>query len=232
MERIGHLGGPEPHGLEAGSVGPREVQGRVKNDDSAPLRIVLTIHHYLDLNTGAPGSTLQLGNALRRQGHQVSVVGFENLPIDLGTRLNQFAFPIYAAAHVRRLLSRGLVDVVDASTGDLSLLPRVTITKARAIVVTRSHGLEHLAHIEQLTPPSAVRCPCAAGTSSTTAVFDCPRWHGRCELLTSPYSTTRLSGNGPLTTFVFGLIVQRPHRMAWLPSLLVFRLATRTRFLE
>ena len=110
--------------------------------------LLLTIHHYLDLNTGAPGSTLQLGNALRRQGHQVSVVGFENLPIDLGIRQNQFAFPIYAAAHVRRLLSRGLVDVVDASTGDLSLLPRVTITKARAIVVTRSHGLEHLAHLE------------------------------------------------------------------------------------
>ncbi len=118
--------------------------------DFAPLRILLTIHHDLDPNTGAPGSTLQLGNALRRQGHQVSVVGFDNLPIDLGPRLNQLTFPIYAAAHVRRSLSRGLVDVVDASTGDLWLLPRIAITKARAIVVTRSYGLEHLAHLRQI----------------------------------------------------------------------------------
>jgi glycosyltransferase involved in cell wall biosynthesis len=112
------------------------------------LRIFFTIHHDLDLNTGAPGSTIQLGNALRRQGHQVSVAGFDNLPIDLGPRLNQLTFPVYTAAHVRRLLSRGLVDVVDASTGDVSLLPRAAITKARAIVVTRSHGLDHLAHLE------------------------------------------------------------------------------------
>ena len=118
--------------------------------DFAPLRVLLTIHHDLDFNTGAPGSTLQLGNALRRQGHQVSVVGFDNLPIDLGPRLNQLTFPIYAAAHVRRSLSRGLVDVVDASTGDLWLLPRVAITRSRAIVVTRSYGLEHLVHLQQI----------------------------------------------------------------------------------
>ena len=122
----------------------------VRGHDFAPLRILLTIHHDLDLNTGAPGSTLQLGNALRRQGHQVSVVGFDNLPIHLDPRLNQLTFPIYASAHVRRLLSRGLVDVVDASTGDLWLLPPTAITKARAIVVTRSHGLEHLVHLQQV----------------------------------------------------------------------------------
>jgi glycosyltransferase involved in cell wall biosynthesis len=122
----------------------------VRDHDFAPLRILLTIHHDLDLNTGAPGSTLQLGNALRRQGHQVSVVGFDNLPIHLDPRLNQLDFPIYACAHVRRSLSRGLVDVVEASTGDLWLLPRIAITKARAIVVTRSHGLEHLDHLQQI----------------------------------------------------------------------------------
>ncbi len=122
----------------------------MRGHDFAPLRIVLTIHHDLDLNTGAPGSTLQLGNALRRQGHQVSVVGFDNLPIHLDPRLNQLTFPIYASAHAGRLLSRGQVDVVDASTGDLWLLPRIAITKARGIVVTRSHGLEHLVHLQQI----------------------------------------------------------------------------------
>jgi len=39
---------------------------------------------------------------------------------------------------------------VDASTGDLWLLPRKAITKARAIVVTRSYGLEHLAHLREI----------------------------------------------------------------------------------
>jgi glycosyltransferase involved in cell wall biosynthesis len=122
----------------------------VRGHDFAPLRILLTIHHDLDLNTGAPGSTLQLGNALRRQGHQVSVVGFDKFPIHLDPPLNQLAFPIYASAHVRRSLRRGLMDVVEASTGDLWLLPRIAITKARAVVVTRSHGLEHLVHLQQL----------------------------------------------------------------------------------
>jgi glycosyltransferase involved in cell wall biosynthesis len=122
----------------------------VTGQNFEPLRIVLTIHHDLDLNTGAPGSTLQLGNALRRQGHQVSVVGFDNLPIHLDPRLNQLTFPIYASAQAGRLLSRGQVDVVDASTGDLWLLPRIAITKARGIVVTRSHGLEHLVHLQQI----------------------------------------------------------------------------------
>jgi glycosyltransferase involved in cell wall biosynthesis len=122
----------------------------VSDHDFAPLRILLTIHHDLDLNTGAPGSTLQLGKALRRQGHQVSVVGFDDLPTHRNPRLNQLEFPIYASAHVRRSLSRCLVDVVEASTGDLWLLPRIAITKARAIVVTRSHGLEHLFHLRQI----------------------------------------------------------------------------------
>lgn len=77
-------------------------------------------------------------------------MGFDNLPFDLDPRLNQLAFPIYAVAHVRRSLSRGLLDVVEASTGDLSLLPRVAITKAQAAVVTRSHGLDHLAHLQRM----------------------------------------------------------------------------------
>jgi glycosyltransferase involved in cell wall biosynthesis len=126
----------------------------VRGHDFAPLRIVLTIHHDLDLNTGAPGSTLQLGNALCRLGHQVSVVGFDNLPIHLDPRLNQLTFPIYASAHAGCLLRRGQVDVVDASTGDLWLLPRIVITKARGIVVTRSHGLEHLVHLQQIDAAS------------------------------------------------------------------------------
>lgn len=122
----------------------------VSSPDFTPLRILLAIHHDLDPNTGAPGSTLQLGNALRRQGHHVSVVGFDNMAIRVGPRLNQLTFPVYAAAHVKRLLRRGQVDVVDASTGDLWPLPRQAITKARAIVVTRSYGLEHLVHLRQI----------------------------------------------------------------------------------
>ena len=128
----------------------RSESTSMRDHDFDSLRILLTIHHDLDLNTGAPGSTLQLGNALRRQGHRVSVVGFDDLLVDLGPRVNQLAFPAYASAHVRRSLSRGVVDVVEASTGDLWPLPRTAIAKARAIVITRSHGLEHLFHLQQV----------------------------------------------------------------------------------
>ena len=42
------------------------------------------------------------------------------------------------------------MDVVDGSTGDLWLLPRTTVAKTRAIFVTRSYGLEHLAHLRSV----------------------------------------------------------------------------------
>ena len=49
------------------------------------LRIVLTIHHFLDRATGAPGFTLALAEEYRRRGHlaealEVLQVGLSHHP--------------------------------------------------------------------------------------------------------------------------------------------------------
>jgi len=110
------------------------------------LRIVLTIHHSLDWNTGAPGSTLHLRDALRARGHDVTVVGFDHLPAKVDRRLKPLAFPWFVGVRSAGLLFRHDVDVVEASSGDLWPLPRSLVRRSPAAVLTRSHGLEHFSY--------------------------------------------------------------------------------------
>lgn len=103
----------------------------------------MTLHYPLDPDSGAAGVTLTLAEHLRRLGHEVSVRGSERLPRSMGRRARYAAFPAYASAMAAAAL-RGGVDVIDASTGDLALLPRRLVSSASGAVLTRSHGLEHL----------------------------------------------------------------------------------------
>ena len=110
------------------------------------MRILLTIHHALDANTGAPGVTVQLAAALRALGHEAVVYSWDDLPAALGARAKEASFPAWAGARIRRAALEG-VDVVDASTCDAWpwLLARSGL-RARdrgPAVVTRTHGLEH-----------------------------------------------------------------------------------------
>lgn len=109
------------------------------------LRIVLTIHHRLDRASGAPGVTLALADAYRRLGHEVEVLGFDSLPVR-GDRTANLVFPALVAARLARAAAR--VDVVEASMGDAAWWCRLP-PRDRAVLVVRSHGLEHVQYDDQ-----------------------------------------------------------------------------------
>jgi glycosyltransferase involved in cell wall biosynthesis len=108
------------------------------------MRILFSIHHELDPDTGAPGATMALGESLAERGHAVEYLSFDDMP---GPRLPfmaaAIAYPYYVAAALPRRARRG-VDVIDASTGDAWAWARLHRGPRRPLLVTRSHGLEHL----------------------------------------------------------------------------------------
>jgi glycosyltransferase involved in cell wall biosynthesis len=107
------------------------------------MRILLSIHHDLDPNLGAPGATIALGEEYARLGHDVSHLSFDDLPRRLPPRAKELLYPEFAAWHLSRRARRGL-DVVDASTGDAWLWGRARRRgRTRPLLVTRAHGLEH-----------------------------------------------------------------------------------------
>jgi glycosyltransferase involved in cell wall biosynthesis len=106
------------------------------------MRILLSIHHALDPNFGAPGATLALGEEYGRLGHQVSYLSFDDLPRWLPPPAKELLYPEFAAYRLMRSACR--VDVVDASTGDAWLWARaIRRDGVRPLLVTRGHGLEH-----------------------------------------------------------------------------------------
>jgi glycosyltransferase involved in cell wall biosynthesis len=101
------------------------------------MRVLLTIHHHLDPNSGAPGVTWQLARALRAAGHETEIYSWDDLPPRLGPRAREALFPEFAA----RRMARADFDVIDAASCDAwlwGLLRR----RGGPTLVTRSHGLE------------------------------------------------------------------------------------------
>lgn len=124
------------------------------------MKILLIIHHYLDLNAGAPGVTLKLGHQYQQFGHDVQYYSFDNLPKALPQAAKGALFPEFVAAHLTKLVQQGAVDIVEASTGDAwmwgMLQGRV---KRRPLLATQSHGLEHICHLERLEEAKHGRLP-------------------------------------------------------------------------
>ncbi len=116
------------------------------------MKILLTIHHNLDPNTGAPGSTLKLGQEYQKLGHQVEYYSFDNLPSWIHAKAKSLVFAWFVAVHIANLCRQQAVEIVDASTGNAWIWAKMRL-KPRAklpVLVTRSHGLEHIVHLEQL----------------------------------------------------------------------------------
>jgi glycosyltransferase involved in cell wall biosynthesis len=105
------------------------------------VRIVFTIHHALDLDSGAPGITMLLSRALAERGHEVSLLSFDDLP-RVDERARALMFPLFVDRHLRKLGQK--VDIVDASTGDAWIW--AFRRHRHPALVTRSHGLEHIVH--------------------------------------------------------------------------------------
>jgi glycosyltransferase involved in cell wall biosynthesis len=121
------------------------------------MRILLTIHHKLDPDLGAPGATLALAKALRVAGCDVTTYGYQ----EAWPRLREpsvkhaIAFPYKTAAYLARNHHR--FDILDMSTGDAHWWPLAKkLDSKRPVLITRSHGLEHLAD-EQVRADAAQR---------------------------------------------------------------------------
>jgi len=116
------------------------------------MKILLTIHHELDRNAGAPGITWRLGQEYQKLGHKVHYYSFDNLPHKLPGMLESMLFPEFLANHISALSRTQDIDIVDASTGDAWVWAKIRRTSEDncPALVTRSHGLEHIMHLENL----------------------------------------------------------------------------------
>lgn len=116
------------------------------------MKILLIIHEKFNPNSGSAGSTFKLGQAYQKLGHQVWYYSMDNLPRRLPALVKRFIFPEFVAAHVARLSVQQGLDVVDASTGDAWIWGKLSkgFRNKRPILVTRSHGLQHLKHLADL----------------------------------------------------------------------------------
>ncbi|MFF2481809.1 glycosyltransferase family 4 protein [Paenibacillus sp. NPDC058071] len=110
------------------------------------MYILLSIHHPLDENAGAPGVTYRLGEQYRRLGHSVALFSFDQLPSYIPGKLKPLFFPFFLWRQIRKLASEKKLDVVDASSGDAWLWSLLRSRRNGPILVTRSHGLEHTMH--------------------------------------------------------------------------------------
>jgi glycosyltransferase involved in cell wall biosynthesis len=114
------------------------------------MNILLTIHDYLDPNSGASGSTLKLGEEYQKLGHQVTYYSYENLPKSIPSVLKYLVLPFWVASFLWQQSSKQKFDVVDGNTGDLWIWAK-WLSKLQTnspLLVTRSLGLEHIGHLQ------------------------------------------------------------------------------------
>ncbi len=108
------------------------------------MQILFTLHDDFDANAGGMGVTAGLGDAYAERGHGVDYLTFDDLPDALPFRTKFLLFPQFAALHLGHFGG----DVIDASCGDTWIwarLPWRRLRTKRPLLVTRSHGLIHIA---------------------------------------------------------------------------------------
>lgn len=138
------------------------------------LRVLLTIHHGLDRNTGAPGVTVDLADELERRGCAVRTLSFDIFPTWVPERFKAMTFPLVVLAVVAASAVRSRIDVLDASTGDAALVHLLPRRLRPAATVTRSHGLEHLAFAEALEQAALGIAPLSARHQRYMRAFRLP----------------------------------------------------------
>lgn len=123
------------------------------------MKILLTIHHELDPNLGAPGVTWRLGQEYLKLGHEVTYFSFDDLPKLVKGIAKSVFFPEFTAAKINSLIKNKRVDAIDASTGDAWFWAkfykgrdknRRNRNSGQPILATRSHGLEQVVHQQLL----------------------------------------------------------------------------------
>jgi glycosyltransferase involved in cell wall biosynthesis len=118
------------------------------------MRVLLSIHHRLNPDLGAPGVTIHLANIYKQLGISAELLSYSDLPGAIPEKCAQLVYPLFTA--YRLTTSKQVYDVVDLSSGDgwvyQSLRPN-----ARTLLVARSHGLEHVSHLVRLAEAKAGR---------------------------------------------------------------------------
>lgn len=109
------------------------------------MRILLSIHVDLNADTGAGGAVIALAKEYRKQGHDVTILSFDDLSSKLSILQKSLVFPWFIAKRIWQAPPSNRWDVVDASTGDLWIYGSFRKSQ-RPCLVTHSHGLEHVAH--------------------------------------------------------------------------------------
>jgi glycosyltransferase involved in cell wall biosynthesis len=110
------------------------------------MNVHFTLHDNFDPNAGGMGVSAGLASAYRRCGHEVDYLTFGDLPRMLSFRVKYLVFPEFVALRLRN----SPADVIDASCGDAWLWARLRRRAQREsgpLLVTRSHGLLHMADI-------------------------------------------------------------------------------------
>jgi glycosyltransferase involved in cell wall biosynthesis len=110
------------------------------------VRVLLTCHHHLRADAGAPGALLALRTALEDRGCEVDCFSFDQAYGELREERvgHQLRFPWHVGAFLARRAHD--FDVVDAFTGDAWVWGSLGRPRAAGTaLVTRSHGLEHIA---------------------------------------------------------------------------------------
>jgi glycosyltransferase involved in cell wall biosynthesis len=124
------------------------------------VRVLFGVHHPLDPRLGAPGASISVGRELQLNGHTVEFFGYDQAFPGLKrfSARHQLAFPWKLAIYLRRHSRR--FDVLDITTGDAYLWARLGRPGALPdiAIVTRSNGMEHLAHLARVREASRGRC--------------------------------------------------------------------------
>ena len=113
-------------------------------NEQRSLKIIMSIHHSLDKNTGAPGVVMQLTKEFSKLGHSAKIQSHENLGRAKNKKIAGALYPILCAYHFKKNYDE--IDVIDASAADLWLFGSINRRLACPLLVTHSHGLEHIAH--------------------------------------------------------------------------------------
>jgi glycosyltransferase involved in cell wall biosynthesis len=117
------------------------------------MRVLLALHHAWIPNSGAPGVTIRLGDALNDAGCDVRFAFFDHVFRAMRSeRTLALLYPGALPRYVHHLRGEWRPDIVDVSTGDAWLMTRfrrqVFAAPQSVAVITRSHGLEHVADRE------------------------------------------------------------------------------------
>lgn len=91
---------------------------------------------------------MALAKEYTKKGHNVEIFSFDNLPGYIPEKLKAVVFPYYLALYIDKRIRKGRLDVIDASTGDAWVWGALHRKghRGRTVLVTHSHGLEHMAH--------------------------------------------------------------------------------------